>query len=116
MKIINLENIPKVKVQMTGAKDAYKQVPISKDDGSAVFSFRVFAIAPGGHTPFHEHPFEHLNYVIQGQGAIVAEDHSEQKIGKGDFALLGADEKHQYKNLSADEDLVLICAVEKEYE
>jgi quercetin dioxygenase-like cupin family protein len=116
MKIINLEDVPKVKADLPGAEDTYKQVPISKADGAAVFSFRVFTVEPGGHTPFHEHPFEHLNYVINGQGAIVAEDKSEQKIKKGDFALVGAGEKHQYKNLSADEDLVLICGVEKEYE
>ena len=116
MKITNLANIPKVKADMPGAKDTYKQLPISKADGSEVFSFRVFTIAPGGHTPFHEHPFEHLNYIIAGQGAIVAEDLSEQKITKGDFALVAANEKHRYKNLCAEEDLVLICAVEKEYE
>ena len=116
MKIINLEDVPKVKADMPGAKDTYKQIPISKADGAAVFSFRVFTIEPGGHTPFHEHPFEHLNYVINGQGVIVAEDNSEHKIEKGDFALVGSNEKHQYKNLSGDEDLVLICAVEKEYE
>ena len=116
MKIINLEDVAKVKADMAGAKDVYKQLPISKADGSTVFSFRVFTVAPGGHTPFHEHPFEHLNYVIDGHGAIVAEDHSEHKIKKGDFALVPSNEEHQYKNLSANEDLVLICAVEKEYE
>lgn len=116
MKIVNLENVQKVKADMPGAKDTYKQVPISRDDGSEVFSFRVFTIEPGGHTPFHEHPFEHLNYIISGSGAIVAPDQSEQNISTGDFALVPANEKHQYKNLSADEDLVLICAVEKEYE
>ena len=66
MKITNLENIPKIKVNMEGAKDAYKQVPISKNDGSSLFSFRVFTIEPKGHTPFHDHPFEHLNYIISG--------------------------------------------------
>lgn len=116
MKIINLENVPKVKADMPGAKDTYKQMPISKADGSEVFSFRVFTIEPGGHTPFHEHPFEHLNYIIAGRGAIVAPDQGERKMSQGDFALVPANEKHQYKNLSAEADLVLICAVEKEYE
>jgi len=116
VKITNLANIPKVKADMPGAKDTYKQVPISKADGSELFSFRVFTIEPGGHTPFHEHPFEHLNYIIAGQGAIVAADLSERKISQGDFALVPSNEKHRYKNLSAKEDLVLICAVEKEYE
>ena len=116
MKVINLDNVPKVEADMPGAKDTYKQVPISKADGSSAFSFRVFTIEPKGHTPFHNHPFEHLNYVISGHGAIVAEDHTEYKIKKGDFALVFADEKHQYRNDSDDEPLILICAVEKDYE
>ena len=98
MKITNLDNIPKVKVDMEGAKDAYKQVPISKDDGSSLFSFRVFTIEPKGHTPFHTHPFEHLNYIISGQGILVAENDKEHKIKKGDFALVASNEKHQYRN------------------
>ena len=101
---------------MEGAKDTYKQIPISKKDGSSLFSFRVFTIEPKGHTPFHEHPFEHLNYIISGQGTIVAENHAEHKIKKGDFALVPSNEKHQYRNDSDDEALVLICAVDKDYE
>ena len=116
MKITNLDNIPKTKVDMEGAKDAYKQVPISKNDGSSLFAFRVFTIEPKGHTPFHTHPFEYLNYIINGHGTIAGENHEEQKIKKGDFALVLADEKHQYRNDSDDEPLVLICAVEKKYE
>jgi len=116
MKITNLDHVPKTKVDMEGAKDAYKQVPISKTDGSSLFSFRVFTIEPKGHTPFHIHPFEHLNYVISGQGTIVAENHEEHRIKKGDFALVLANEKHQYRNDSENEPLVLICAVHKDYE
>jgi len=116
MKITNLDNIPKTKVDMEGAKDAYKQVLISKNDGSSLFSFRVFTIEPKGHAPFHTHPFEHLNYVISGQGKIVVENHKEHQIKKGDFAMVLADEKHQYRNDSDNEPLVLICAVEKKYE
>jgi DNA mismatch repair protein MutS2 len=40
----------------------------------------VFTIEPGGHTPFHRHSFEHLNYVIEGTGAVVAEDGREHAI------------------------------------
>ena len=72
MKITNLDNIPKTKVDMEGAKDAYKQVPISKTDGSSLFSFRVFTIEPKGYTPFHTHPFEHLNYIIDGHGTQLS--------------------------------------------
>jgi quercetin dioxygenase-like cupin family protein len=116
MKITNLEQTKKIKVDMEGAKDAYKQVPISKEDGTPTFSFRVFTIEPGGHTPYHKHPFEHVNYIIDGQGALVMESGEEKAIKKGDFALILPNEVHQYKNTEPNEPLVLICAVPKEYE
>jgi quercetin dioxygenase-like cupin family protein len=101
---------------MEGAKGIYKQVPISRDDGSPSFSFRVFTIEPGGHTPFHQHPFEHLNYIIEGTGALVTESGDEREIHQGCFGLILPNEKHQYKNNSPSKPLIMICAVPKEYE
>jgi quercetin dioxygenase-like cupin family protein len=115
MKIASLDKTGKIAVTMEGAKDVWKQVPISKDDGSPAFSFRVFTIEKNGHTPFHAHPFEHLNYVIDGRGVLVTEGGKEHAIGKGDFALVLPNEKHQYRNTSS-EPLFLICAVPKDYE
>ena len=115
MNITKLEKVAKVKVDMEGAKDVQKQLMISKADGTPVFSFRVFTIQPGGHTPHHEHPFEHLNYVIEGNGVVLDKD-GEHDIKKGDFVLVLPGEKHQYRNASKDEPFVMICAVPKEYE
>ena len=101
---------------MEGANKAYKQVPISKADGSPTFSFRVFTLEPGGHTPFHEHNSEHVNYVIEGNGAIVNQNGEETEFKKGDFALVLPGEKHQYKNKSQNQQFVMICAVPTQYE
>lgn len=116
MKTITLNELDKIKVTMAGAKEVWKQVPISKNDGSPAFSFRVFTIESSGHTPYHTHPFEHLNYVISGRGVLVNEQGQEQEIKRGDFALVLPDEKHQYRNKSGSEPLVIICAVPKDYE
>jgi quercetin dioxygenase-like cupin family protein len=116
MKINSLDRVEKIKMNMEGAKGAYKQIPISKADGTPAYSFRVFTIEPGGHTPYHQHAFEHLNYIIDGDGAVVMEDGTERPVRKGDFVLILPDEVHQYKNKSADKPFVLICAVPKEYE
>jgi quercetin dioxygenase-like cupin family protein len=115
MYISRLSQIPKINPQMAGADGIYKQVPISRENGAPNFSFRVFTIEPGGHTPNHTHPFEHENYIIEGQGAIVLGD-QEHPIKKGDFILVLPGEKHQYKNTSDRQDMVMICAVPKEYE
>ena len=116
MKITDLNKTPKKKMEMEGAKDAWKQIPVSKDDGTPLFSLRVFTIEPGGHTPYHTHPFEHVNYIIEGSGFVVTEGGKERPVQKGDFLLILPEEKHQYKNASPDGPLVLICGVPKEYE
>lgn len=116
MKITSLDKVEKTVMTMEGAKNVLKQVPISKSDGTPAFSFRVFTIMPGGHTPYHSHPFEHLNYVIEGEGAVVMASGDEVAVKKGDFGLVLPDEKHQYKNLSPENPMIVICAVPKEYE
>lgn len=115
MKITSLERERKEKAEMEGARDVYKQIPISKNDGVPNFSFRVFTIEPNGHTPFHTHPFEHENYIIRGYGEVVTEG-GEHEIKTGDFIFVAPDEKHQYRNKSNGEPLVMICAVPKDYE
>jgi quercetin dioxygenase-like cupin family protein len=116
MKITNLDQVEKTAVMMDGVKDVWKQIPISRADGTPIFSFRVFTIMPGGYTPYHTHPFEHLNYIIEGEGAVVTESGEERPVKKGDFAIMLPGEKHQYKNRSAQNPMIMICAVPKEYE
>lgn len=115
MHITALEKVSKTIPNMEGAKGIYKQIPISREDGTPTFSFRVFTIEPGGHTPLHNHPFEHLNYIIEGAGMLIAEK-LEHELKKGDFVMVPPGETHQYRNTSANDPLVMICAVPKEYE
>ena len=115
MHVIRLDQVGKTVPQMEGAKGVYKQIPLSRKDRVPKFSFRVFTIEPGGHTPFHQHAYEHMNYVISGEGILVTDDRKHE-LREGDFALVLPGEKHQYKNCSANRDLVMICAVPKEYE
>ena len=101
---------------MEGAEKVFKQVPISKESGSPSFCFRVFTIDPNGHTPYHIHDFEHLNYVIKGEGALVDAQGVEHQIKAGEFALVLPNEKHQFQNMSETDPFVIICAVPNEYE
>jgi quercetin dioxygenase-like cupin family protein len=116
MKIIRLDLVPKIKLEMNGANGVRKQVAISREDGTPSFCFRVFSLEPGGYTPFHAHAFEHLNYVIEGKGALVDENNQEHPVRKGDFAFLPPNEKHQFKNKSETEEMVFICSVPNEYQ
>jgi quercetin dioxygenase-like cupin family protein len=115
MYVTGLHKVEKNVVTMEGAKGVQKQIPLSRKDGVPASSFRVFTIGPGGHTPFHRHDYEHMNYVIAGEGIVVGDDR-EQKVREGDFALILPGEKHQYRNTAKTGNLVIICAVPKEYE
>jgi quercetin dioxygenase-like cupin family protein len=114
MRITNLDNVEKTIPDMKGAERLFKQIPISSRDGTPTFSFRVFTIEAGGHTPFHAHPFEHLNYIIEGTGELV-QPNGNTKFKKGDFIIIMPNETHQYYN-SSDLPLIMICAVPKEFE
>jgi len=116
MKITNLNDVPKTAVEMDGVKGAWRQLPIGSADGTPAYSLRVFTLEPGGHTPCHAHPWEHINYVMAGEGAIVDEDGTEHAFNALDFAIVQPGEKHQYRNTSDKKPFMMICAVPKEYE
>jgi quercetin dioxygenase-like cupin family protein len=116
MKIVNINDVPKKVVNMEGAKKVLKQIPISKNDGTPNLSLRVFTVEPDGHTPYHQHNYEQLNYVIEGEGVMINANGDATKLMKGDFALVLPNEIHQYKNSSKDKPLIFICGVPKEFE
>jgi len=115
MKVISIDSVEKIHVEMEGATGAWKQLPLGSSDNVPMYSFRVFTVEPGGHTPYHNHPYEHMNYMIEGEGALVNEKGEETPLKAGDFALVNPDEKHQYRN-KGDRPFKIICGVPKEFE
>ncbi|MDD3965651.1 MAG: cupin domain-containing protein [Candidatus Neomarinimicrobiota bacterium] len=116
MIIRSLSTVPVKKLDMDGIKGVYRQVPVGVPENVPNFSFRVFTLEPLGHTPYHAHASEHLNYIIRGQGALKDENGKLHPVKEGDFCLVYPNEKHQFRNLSESGELVFICAVMKEYE
>lgn len=116
MKIISINDAPAQAVVMEGAAHATKRLPIARADGSPSFSVRVFTLGPGGHTPYHSHAWEHLNYIISGEGELVDAEGKAQTLKGGDFALVLPGEKHQYRNSHASSSFIMMCAVPSEYE
>jgi quercetin dioxygenase-like cupin family protein len=115
MKIVSLDQVEKKKVTMDGATGAWRQLPLGSNVNAPVYSYRVFTIETGGHTPFHQHPYEHMNYVIEGDGALVNAKGEETPLKAGDFAIVEPDEKHQYRN-KGNTPFKMICGVPKAFE
>ncbi len=116
MIIRSLKKVPRERLHGEEMRGVSRQVPVGKAEKSPNFSFRVFTLEPGGHSPFHSHASEHVNYIISGKGALKDEKGELHSLSAGDFCLVDPYEKHQYRNLSETEALVFICAVMKQYE
>ncbi len=116
MIIKSLNEIPGAPVEMAGVSGVTRQLALGSPDGAPHFSMRVFTLEPGGHTPHHEHPFEHLTYAISGRGVVIDPEGDERPFGEGDFAFVPPNEKHQFRNASDSEPLQFICVVTRDYE
>lgn len=115
MLIKKINDVPAQDVKMDGAKDVKVRVLFGPADGAPTFAMRVFELAPGGHTPFHTHPFEHEVMALDGDIAVVTEA-GDKPLAQGDVVLVAPDEKHQFKNLSPTKSTRFMCLVPIAYQ
>ena len=115
MIIKKINNVPALPVEMEGAQDVSVRVLFGPKDNAPTFALRQFELAPGGCTPFHNHPFEHEVVVMQGNIDLVRED-GETPIAVGDVVLVNPDEKHRFRNASDAETARMLCIVPVEYQ
>jgi quercetin dioxygenase-like cupin family protein len=66
-------------------------------DGAPVYALRLIEIAPGGHTPRHQHPYEHENYVVEGQGRVWVNGEW-RALKVGDVVFVPGGMEHTYEN------------------
>ena len=110
MIIRKLNTVPESPVDMEGVRGITKQLVLGRADGVPHFSFRVFTIEQGGHSPHHSHDVEHLNFVISGRGALVDGEGRLNPIVAGDFAFVAPGDVHQFRNTGSS-DFVFICVI-----
>jgi quercetin dioxygenase-like cupin family protein len=87
-----------VPVSMEGAVSVTMSIPIGQDEGSQNMIMRLFCLAPGGHTPYHSHDFEHLVRVVSGRGTVIDEDGLAHELSLGQSVFVRPNEKHQFAN------------------
>ena len=78
-------------------------------DGAPVYALRLIEIAPGGHTPRHSHPYEHENFVVEGEGRVLVngEWHA---LRAGDVVFVPGDMEHTYEN-TGDVPFKFLCGI-----
>jgi len=109
MAIHKYKDIELTPVDMDGVDQVAMSNVISSAEGWTNHTLRVFRIEPGGHTPRHQHPWEHINYVIKGKATLRLGDRV-QEIGEKDFAVVPGNTEHQFQN-PFDEPFEFICIV-----
>ena len=110
MKINNNDEITTADVKMDGAKDVKMKILIGLNDGSDNIIMRHFIIAPGGHTPFHKHNYEHLVKIENNKGIAIDENGNEHVVKKGQSLFVKANDLHQFRN-PFNEDFEFICII-----
>ncbi|MDA8424520.1 MAG: cupin domain-containing protein [Treponema sp.] len=100
-------------VAMSGAdiEGALKQILIGPKDGYEGY-LRVFTLSPGGHTPYHQHPWFHANYVLEGEGKLTI-DGVANPIRAGSVAYIDGGKRHRFEN-TGSKPLKFICLVPPE--
>ena len=83
---------------------------ISKEDGAPTFAMRIFDVAPGATTPFHQHPWEHEVFILQGEGAVKNAIGEEVPFQREYVIYVAPNEKHQFIN-KGDGVLRFICLI-----
>jgi quercetin dioxygenase-like cupin family protein len=69
-------------------------------DGAPVYNLRMIEVQPGGHTPRHSHPFEHENFVVEGEGRVWINGEW-QTLKAGDVVFVPGNMEHTYENTGA---------------
>lgn len=106
------KDVEKIPMTLPGAYGSSMKALIGPDEGWEGYVMRKVELGPGGKSPHHQHPWPHINYVIEGEGVLLLGE-SENPIGEGDAAYVPPQTLHQYQN-TGDSPLRFLCIVPKE--
>lgn len=86
-----------------------RQLISGEADGAPVYNMRMIEIEPGRNTPDHDHPFEHENFIVSGNGEVMYEG-AAYPVSAGDVVFLPPGARHQYRN-TGEKPLVFLCGI-----
>lgn len=109
MLIRRADQISGVPVKMEGASGVSMRMMVGRDDGAPNFALRHFTVEPGGHSPRHQHNYEHEVYVLEGN-ARVEHDGEYHDLSAGDVVFIQPNALHQFTNVG-ESDFKFLCLV-----
>lgn len=117
MLIRNPQDTQAKAMDMPGASGVTMRLMVSRDDGAPNFAMRIFEVQPGGHTPRHQHNYEHEIMILEGQADVgTSDDEADDTTAKaGDVLYIPANQTHQFRN-AGDGVLKFMCMVPTEFD
>ena len=97
MKIVSGDEIKGKEINMDGIKNVKMKGLITGDDGAPTFALRLFELGPEGCTPYHNHPWEHEVYILDGHGEVLS-DKGSTPLVSGKAVFISPGETHQFRN------------------
>lgn len=93
-------------------KNVEKQVLIGRDQGWDSHVMRMFTLTKDGYSPKHSHPWDHMVYIVKGEGIIFI-DGTDYPVSGDSVAFVPGGKEHQFLQKGKDE-LVFMCIVPTE--
>jgi quercetin dioxygenase-like cupin family protein len=94
-----------------GVEKVRKAVLVGPEEGAPNFYMRHFELDAGGFTPYHQHDWEHVVYVLSGSGTLKGEER-DSELKPGSAVLVKPNEMHQFR-ADADTPLAFLCMIPK---
>lgn len=104
-----VEAVPSRAVSDEGAARIEIREVFTDREGAPTFAMRRFDVSPGGHTPFHTHPWEHEVYILEGEGELRTAD-GVRRFRQGDALLVPPNLRHQFAG-TATASLRFLCMI-----
>ncbi len=112
MIIGNAEKLNGKEIDSTLAMFTTMKVLVSSKEGWEDYVMRLVEIGVRGYTPKHSHPWEHINFILEGEGEIMI-DGKINKVHRDAYAFIPPNALHQFRN-TGDTIFKFICIVPKE--
>jgi len=112
MYIRNRTEIKKKSLETDTMKNVEKQVLIGADQGWDSHVMRMFTLKKNGYTPRHSHPWNHMVYIVSGNGILFV-DGNEHSVTGDSVAFIPGGKEHQFTQTD-NEDFIFMCIVPTE--
>ncbi|MFU8787176.1 MAG: cupin domain-containing protein [Candidatus Izemoplasmataceae bacterium] len=107
----HLKDLQSTIITHPSAQNASMKVLVGNFEGWEDHVMRVVEVDEDGYTPKHQHPWPHINYMIEGNGVLMI-DGIDYPVEQGSYAFVPENTLHQFKNVGKTP-FKFICIVPK---